>query len=44
MIISELIILSSKEGWSKACSMKVKTINLYEHMNKSHPKLLAVKQ
>lgn len=44
-LISELINPGPKEGWSvcKVCSTRVKTVNLYEHMNKVHPKLLTVK-
>jgi hypothetical protein len=45
-LIQELISPTSKEGWSvcKACSTKVKTVNLFEHMNKVHPRLLTVKE
>jgi hypothetical protein len=45
-LISELINPRPKEGWSvckACCSTKVKTVNLQEHMNKVHPKLLTVK-
>ncbi len=46
-LISELINPGPKEGWSvvckACCSTRVKTINLHEHMNKVHPKLLTVK-
>lgn len=45
-LVNELINpVVTRQGWSicKACGAKVKTVNLQEHMNKLHPKLLTVK-
>ena len=45
-LLNELINpVVPRQGWSiyKACGAKVKTVNLQEHMNKVHPKLLTVK-
>ena len=45
-LVNELINpVVTRQGWSicKACGAKVKTVNLQEHMNKVHPKLLTVK-
>jgi hypothetical protein len=42
-LINELMNPGRMDSFCKACGTNVKAVNLYEHMNKVHPKLLTVK-